>query len=160
MATKIKATTVKKVPYKWYKEVCNEMARSIMEAKAAPLRQQKRINAVIASGLDYEVMQGGAGHSWQIPLSKLYQYLADAKAVDVDAKIKAWKEFKATHEGVKGIEGNLRAAKMEAELKKLKYPKFDDSNKYDFFGKLINKHYLSNQQANKLMEFCANIGIL
>lgn len=150
----------KPVPYKWYKECCNEMARSYFEAKMMPSRQQKRIDDVIASGLDYEVMQGGAGHSWQIPLSKLRQYLADALAVDVDAKYKAWQEFKATHEGIKGLQGNLPAAKMEAELKKLKNPSFDDSNKYDFYGMLINKYYLSDKQSEQLMVFCMKLGIL
>lgn len=60
-------------------------------------------------------MQGGAWHSWQIPLSELQQYLADALAVDVDAKIKELQKFKATYEGVRGLQGNLRAAKKEAE---------------------------------------------
>lgn len=152
--------TKKPVPYKWFKEVCNEMARAYMSAKYAPTKQQKRIDAVIASGLDYEVMQGGAGHSWQIPLSQLQGFLSDALAVDTDAMLNEYKEFKASHEGVKGLEGNLKAAKMEAELKKLKYPKFDDSRNYDFFGKLMSKHYLCDNQATKLMEYFHQIEIL
>lgn len=155
-------TIVKKkpVPYKWYKECCNEMARDIMESTLRPAMQQKRIDAVIASGLDYEVMQGCAGYSWKIPLSKLQQYLADAKAVDVNAKIKALQEFKATHEGIKGLGGNLRAAKMESELKKFKNPDFSDAEIYEYFGKLVNRHCLSNKQANELMAFCMKIEIL
>lgn len=152
--------TKKPIPYTYFKEVCNEMARGIMEAKIAPSRQQRRIDAVIASGLDYEVMQGGAGHSWQIPLSKLQQYLADALAVDVDAKIKAWQEFKGSHEGIKGLQGNLRAAKNEAELKKIKTSSFTDDEKYDYFGALVGRHYLSNKQAEQLMAFCMKIEIL
>ena len=152
--------TKKSVPYKWYTEYCSELARDWWDSKYRPARQQKRIDDVIASGLDYEVMQGGAGHSWQIPLSQLQGFLADALAVDVDAKYKAWQDFKAKYEGVKGLQGNLRSAKMEAKLKKLKYPNFYDGQKYDFCGSLINRHYLSNKQADELMAYCMKIEIL
>jgi sulfite reductase beta subunit-like hemoprotein len=150
----------KPVPYQWYKEVCNEMARAYMEARIAPKRQMARITAVVESGLDYEVMHGGAGHSWQIPLSKLRGFLADSLAVDVNGLLTAYEEFKATHEGIKGLNGNLRAAKMEAELKKIKNPSFSDAEIYDYYGTLVNRHYLSNKQSDELMAFCMKIGIL
>lgn len=150
----------KPIPYKYFNEVCCELARGYFDAKYAPTRQQKRIDEVIASGLDYEVMQGGAGYSWQIPLSQLQGFLADALAVDVDAKLKSWQDFKAKHKGVKGLNGNLRAAKIEAELKKTKNPKFSDANVYDYFGTMVNRHYLSNKQSDEFMAYCMEIEIL
>ena len=79
-----------------------------------PQRQQKRIDDVLESGLDYEIMQGGNGYSWQIPLSKLYGFLEDAKAVDVDKMKEVYLSFKNNHIGIKGWVGDLRAAKIEA----------------------------------------------
>ena len=149
----------KPVPYTYYNEMCNELARAFMDAKSMPARQQKRIDDVIASGKDHEVMQGGNGTTWQIPLTKLYEYLEQAKAVDVDAKYKEWQDYKATHEGIKGLKGYLSAAKTEAALKKMKYPDFFDS-KYDFYHRLINKHYLSNNESEKLMSYLISINIL
>jgi hypothetical protein len=50
---------MKPLPYKYYKEYCGELAKAYLDAKYRPKMQQDRIDAVLASGLDYEVMQGG-----------------------------------------------------------------------------------------------------
>lgn len=151
---------MKPLPYKYYKEYCGELARAYLDAKMMPQRQQKRIGTVLESGLDYEVMQGGNGHSWQIPLSKLYEFLEMAKAVDIDKIKETYDNFKNNHIGVKGWVGDLRAAKIEAELKKLKYPTFTDARNYDFFGSLCERYLLNNKQSEQLMAHFLKLEIL
>ena len=85
---------MKPLPYKYYKEYCGELARAYFDAKMMPERQQKRIDDVIASGLDYEIMQGGLGHTWKISLSQLIGFLEDAKAVDIDKMREVYLNFK------------------------------------------------------------------
>ena len=124
-----------------------------------PQRQQKRIDTILESGLDYEVMQGGNGHSWQIPLSKLYEFLEEAKSVDVDKIKETYDNFKNNHTGLKGWIGDLRAAKIEAELKKLKYPNYFDEQ-YTLYGKLCERYMLDNKQSEKLMAHFLKLEIL
>lgn len=150
---------MKPLPYKYYKEYCGELARAYLNAKYAVQRQQQRIDDVLASGLDYEVMKGGNGHSWQIPLSKLIGFLEDAKAVDVDKIKEVYTTFVTTHTGVKDWVGDLRAAKIEAELKKLKYPKYCDL-KYNFYSQLCNRYMLTNKQSEELMAHFFKIELL
>ena len=150
---------MKPLPYKYYKEYCGELARAYWDAKMMPQRQQKRIDAVLESGLDYEIMQGGNGYSWQIPLSKLYGFLEDAKAVDVDKMKEVYLNFKNNHIGIKGWVGDLRAAKIEAELKKLKYPNYFDEQ-YTLYGKLCERYMLDNKQSEKLMAHFLKIELL
>ncbi len=150
---------MKPLPYKYYKEYCGELARAYYEAKMRPQRQQKRIDDVLESGLDYEIMQGGNGHSWQISLPKLYGFLEDAKAVDVDKMKEAYLNFKNNHIGIKGWVGDLRAAKIEAELKKLKYPNYFDGQ-YNFYSQLCNRHMLTNKQSEQLMAHFLKLEIL
>ena len=137
----------------------NHLASTWITAKGMVRRQQSRIDAVLASGLDYEVMKGGNGKTWEIPLSKLYEYLEEAKKVDVDKLYNDWQNYKANHYPVKGLKGDLRAAKIEAELKKLKNPKFYD-RKYDYLHTLMNRYQLTENQTNKLMDYFVKIGIL
>ena len=150
---------MKPLPYKYYKEYCGELARGYWDAKMMPQRQQKRIDAVLESGLDYEIMQGGNSHSWQIPLSKLYGFLEDAKAVDVDKMKEVYLNFKNNHIGIKGWVGDLRAAKIEAELKKLKYPNYFD-REYIFYSQLCNRYMLTNKQSEQLMAHFLKLEIL
>jgi hypothetical protein len=150
---------MKPLPYKYYREVCGELARAYWDAKYTPQRQQARIDAVIESGLDYEVMQGGLGHTWEIPLSQLIGFLEDAKAVDADKMKEVYLNFKNSHLGVKGLIGDLRAAKIESELKKLKYPNYFDGN-YNFYGKLCERYKLDNKQAENLMGHFIKLEIL
>ena len=147
---------MKPLPYKYYKEYCGELARAYWDAKYAPQRQQKRIDDVIESGLDYEVMKSIG----QIPLSKLYEFLENAKEVDVDKMKEVYLNFKNNHIGVKGLVGDLRAAKIEAELKKLKYPKSNDRFYYNFYGDLCERYMLTNNQADKLMSHFLKLEIL
>ena len=150
---------MKPLPYKYYKEYCGELARAYFDAKMMPQRQQARIDACLESGLDYEVMQGGNSHSWKIPLSKLYGFLEEAKAVDVGKIKEVYLNFKNNHIGIKGWVGDLRAAKIEAELKKLKYPNYFDE-KYNFYGKLCKRYKLDNKQADNLMGYFVKLEIL
>ena len=150
---------MKPLPYKYYKEYCGELARAYFDAKMMPERQQKRIDDVIASGLDYEIMQGGLGHTWKISLSQLIGFLEDAKAVDIDKMREVYLNFKNNHIGIKGLVGDLRAAKIEAELKKLKYPDYFDSN-YNFYSKLCERYNLDNKQAENLMGHFIKLEIL
>lgn len=150
---------MKPLPHKYYKEYCGELARVYWNARYNPQRQQDRIDAVIESGLDYEIMQGGNGNSWQIPLSQLYKFLEDAKAVDVDKMKEVYLNFKNNHIGVKGWVGDLRAAKIETELKKLKYPDYFDKQ-YDFYSQLCNRYMLDDKQSEKLMSHFIELEIL
>jgi hypothetical protein len=150
---------MKPLPYKYYREVCGELARAYWDARCRPKMQQDRIDAVLVSGLDYEVMQGGNGHSWKVPLSKLYEFLESAKAVDADRMKEVYTTFVTTHTGIKGLVGDLRAAKIEAELKKLKYPDYFDGN-YNFYGKLCDRYKLDNKQAENLMGHFLKLEIL
>jgi hypothetical protein len=92
---------MKPLPYKYYREYCGELARAYLDAKFAPRRQQKRIEDVIESGLDYEPTN--IGYTKQIPLSKLYKFLEDARAVDVDKMKEVYLNFKNNHIGVKAM---------------------------------------------------------
>lgn len=150
---------MKPLPYKYYKEYCGELARAYFDAKMMPQRQQARIDACLESGLDYEVMQGGNSHSWKIPLSKLYGFLEEAKAVDVDKIKEVYTTFVTTHTGVKEWVGDLRAAKIETELKKLKYPNYFDKE-YNLYSQLCNRYMLTNAQAEKLMAHFLKLEIL
>ena len=150
---------MKPLPYKYYKEYCGELGRAYWDAKYAPQRQQKRIDDVLASGLDYEVMQGGNGHSWQIPLSELYKFLEDAKAVDADKMKEVYLEFKDNHIGIKDWVGDLRASKIEAELKKLKYPNYFDTD-YNFYGSLCKRYMLNDKQSEQLMSYFIKLEML
>ena len=150
----------KPVPATWYNEMVNELARTFMQAKVKPKIQQDRIDAVLASGLDYEVIELNNGHKRHIPLSQLYEFLEDAKKVDVDKLFNDWQNYKTTHYPVKGWKGDLRAAKIEAELKKTKNPKFSDANNYDFFNSLIHRYYLSDKQSEDLMAHFLKLNIL
>lgn len=151
---------MKPLPYKYYKEVCGELARSYWDARHMPQRQQARIDAVIESGLDYEIMLLSNGNSWEIPLSKLIGFLEDAKAVNVDKMKEVYNTFKSSHIGIKGLVGDLRAAKIEAELKKLKYPNYTDEHHYNLYGQLCERYKLDNKQAEKLMVYFMKIEIL
>ena len=149
----MKTTTKKPIPAQYYNEMVNEMARNIMRIKAAPSMKQARIDEVLASGMDYEEMLNGA---LRVPLSKLQEYKrqADEELKTLDAKIAEWKKYKATHEPIKGLKGDLRAARIEAKYKKLKYPAFRDPN-YDFYHALCCRYYLTDKQAEQLMDtFC------
>ena len=150
---------MKPLPYKYYKEYCGELARAYWDAKMMPERQQKRIDDVIASGLDYEVMERPNGEGWRILLTELYGYLEKAKAVDIDKMREVYLNFKNNHIGIKGLVGDLRASKIEAELKKLKYPDYFDSN-YNFYGKLCERYNLDNKQAENLMGHFIKLEIL
>lgn len=150
---------MKPLPYKYYKECCGELARAYWDAKYAPQRQQKRIDAVLASGLDYEVMQHSNGNSCQIPLSKLYEFLKDVKAIDADKMKEVYLEFKDNHIGIKGWVGDLRASKIEAELKKLKHPNYFDTD-YNFYGSLCKRYMLNDKQSEKLMAHFLKLEIL
>lgn len=150
---------MKPLPQKYYKEVCQELGRAYFDAKMMPQRQQKRIDDVLASGLDYEVMQCGNGHTWQISLSKLYEFLKDVKAIDVDKMKGAYLEFKDNHVGIKGWVGDLRASKIEAELKKLKHPNYFDTD-YNFYGSLCKRYMLNDKQSEKLMAHFLKLEIL
>lgn len=99
------------------------------------------------------------GNSWEISLSKLYEFLEKAKAVDVDKMKEVYLNFKNNHIGIKGLVGDLRAAKIEAELKKLKYPDYFDGN-YNFYGKLCERYKLDNKQAENLMGHFIKLEIL
>ena len=150
---------MKPLPYKYYKEYCGELLRSYYDAKMMPSRQQKRIDDVLASGLGYEVMKGGNGHSWQIPLSKLYEFLEEAETVNVDKMKETYTNFKNNHIGIKNWVGDLRAAKMEAELKKLKQPNYFDKD-YNFYGGLCERYMLNNKQSEQLMGYFMKFEIL
>jgi hypothetical protein len=150
---------MKPLPQKYYREVCGELGRAYLDAKYRPKMQQDRIDAVIKSGLDYEVMQGGIGYTWKVPLSKLYEFLEDAKAVDADKLKENYLYFKNNHIGIKGLVGDLRAAKIEAELKKLKYPTYFD-RKYDFYHKLCERYKLNEKQMETLMGYFMKLEIL
>jgi hypothetical protein len=106
-----------------------------------------------------KLCKGGNGHSWQIPLSQLIGFLKDAKAVDVDKMKEVYTTFVTTHTGIKGLIGDLRAAKIEAELKKLKYPDYFDGN-YNFYGKLCERYKLDNKQAENLKGHFIKLEIL
>ena len=151
-----------KVPAKWYNEYVNDYADGIIQSMAKPSMQQKRIDAVIASGLDYEVMQGGAGHSWTIPLAKLYEFLESAKerAATVPKQRAKLAAFKAKYEPVKGLQGNLYEAKKQADKRKQRDPEFNDENNYHYLHFLMNKYKLCNEQTNKLMEHFIKIEVL
>lgn len=155
----LKTKLMKPLPYKYYKEYCGELAKAYLDAKMLPQRQQKRIDDVLASGLDYEVMQGGNGNSWQIHISKLYEFLKQAKSVDTDKIKEVYLNFKNNHTGIKGWVGDLKAAKIEAELKKLKSPEYFDS-KYDFYSQLCNRYILNNKQSEQLMKHFLKLEIL
>ena len=148
---------MKPLPYKYYKEFCEELARDYLNAKHAPQRQQARINAVLESGLDYEPTN--IGYNKKIMLSELYRFLEEAKAVDVDKMKEVYLNFKNNHIGIKGWVGDLRAAKIEAELRKLKYRNYFDS-RYTLYGQLCERYMLNNRQADKLMSYFIKLEIL
>ena len=150
---------MKPLPYKYYKEYCGELARAYFDAKMMPQRQQKRIDAILESGLDYEVMERPNGEGWRILLTELYGYLEKAKAVDIDKMREVYLNFKNNHIGIKGLVGDLRAAKIEAELKKLKYPNYFDEQ-YTLYGKLCERYMLDNKQSEKLMAHFLKIELL
>jgi hypothetical protein len=150
---------MKPLPYKYYKDCCEGLAKCLMQAKYDPIRQQKRIDTVLESGLDYELMRGGNGHSWEIPLYKLYEFLEEAKAVDVEKIKENYLYFKSEYIGIKNWVGDLRAAKIEAELKKLKHPNYFDE-KYNFYNSLIERYMLNRVQSEKLMNYFLKIELV
>ena len=148
----------KPVPAIYYNEMVNEMARELMRLRSQPLMQQKRIDAVIASGLDYEIMSNGH----QVPLTKLMEFKANAEKdyeQNYERKFAEWKKYKATHEPINGLKGDLKAAKNAAQLRKMKTPSFTDTN-YNYYHKLITTYFLSNKQSEDLMDFMMDLDII
>jgi len=146
---------MKKVPHLWYQEMVNSLARTYMDAKTRPAFQQRRIDAVIASGKDHEVMKNG----FIIPLTELQQFHRDAvkEAKTAPAKRQAWLDFKAKYTPDKNLKGNLTAAKLAAEVAFLKGRKTD--YRYSFLHKLMDRYKLSDKQTTQLMDHFDKIGI-
>ena len=145
----------KNVPAKWYYEMIAHKEFVINETTRLPDFQQKRIDKVIASGLDYEPNKLG-----NIPLTKLQEFLESAKAQynKLPELKQDLKDFREKYNPVKELKGNLIAAKLEAKIKKLQNPKFFDGNYY-FFHKLLDKYYLSESEGNALMDYFIKLEI-
>lgn len=137
----------KKVPYKWYKEIANELARAAMSAKPHIAQLQERI---INYPTDFDKERG-------IPREKLIEWLATAPSPEY--KMKLYTDFKAKYEPIKELKGNLKAAKLQATVKHIKEPKFIDW-KYDYLHKLADENYLINSEITILMNHMSSLGMI
>jgi hypothetical protein len=153
--------TQKPIPPSFYYEYIREQKEAILKTKKMVDLQQKRIAAVKASGLDFEIMKGGNGKTWEIPLTKLekFKHEAEENLKKVPKMEEDLQKFINKHKPVNGLKGNLEAAIIEANYIKLLRPHFFDS-KYNFYHKLIWKHFLTNAQSEKLMEVFVKLNIV
>jgi hypothetical protein len=147
------------IPATYFYEYVAEQKIYIEQCKNKPTMQQSRIDSVLASGKDHEIMKMGTTEH-KIPLSQLYKFLEDAKAVDISKLEKDLADFKKKYQPIKGLLGDLRAAKIEAELKKLKNPDFYDGQHYNFYSNLCMRYWLNDNQSLKLMDYLNEIKIL
>jgi hypothetical protein len=142
-------TRKKRVPEKWYKEMSNEYASHVLRAKPHIRQLQDRIKAIKESGLDYEIRKLGSTEH-KISIEFLENALKEAPTYEQQKK--RWLDFKSKYEPVKGLEGNLKAAKLETENRILKGKlKFDGY--YKQFHEISDKYYLSEKQMNILMDY-------
>jgi hypothetical protein len=146
----------KKVPYQWYREISVELGRAVLNVRPHIRQLQERIDKVIESGLGYEVHTIGQTVR-HIPLEVLQEWLAQAPTYEVQSK--RFKEFKAKHIPVKGLQGNLMAAKWEIRYL-VSVGKVRQDFRYTWLHKLADKYYLSNKQIDSLMNEFSKLNLI
>lgn len=154
MKTKIK------VPVYWYNETKLELMQRIVNCRVMPIRLKKRIDAVIQSGLDYELLKlPNSEH--KLPLDTLKKWLVNAEMERerLHQYEKDLIDFKEKYEPCRLEKGNLKAAKLDVRLKKQKESDFYDF-KYVYLADMVEKYKLSNRQTDSLMNLMSKLNII